>query len=363
MICALTILPYTLYESLAAIFAGLRVFKLQAILRFGQFLIFTILGIIIIFYYPKAKPLILANLISLVIVTWLFGLLLKKYFSIHKSQNIIIKEPDFYRKISKFSLFYILTPVIYTMFSYTDRWILARLTDITQVGIYSVAVNVSGLIFMFGMIAGNVLTPNLSKIWEKGNKTGAIYYLEFSTKVNIILLLIGAVILSLLKEQIIPLLYGEKYIEVLPIINMLIIFWLIQSINWTIAAYANLIEKIHILLFCNSVGLASNVFLNFILIPKVGLIGAALASTCSSTIILVMMFVWFYKNGFKVKLSTVLLCFSPWIFLLGSLFASLLLIIFISIILKTNVILSNEERNMLYTQAKQAILKKFNIQA
>lgn len=98
----------------------------------------------------------------------------------------------------------------------------------------------------------------------------------------------------LLKNQIIPLLYGEKYIYSLKAVNILLMFWLFQSINWTLGGYAGLKEKTYIPLLCNSVGLVSDVFLNYILIPKLGLVGAAAASTFSSALILLIMLGWIY---------------------------------------------------------------------
>ena len=44
--------------------------------------------------------------------------------------------------------------------------------------IYAVVLNVTGFIFAVGMIAGNVLTPNLSEYWEKGKKEKVIKTLK-----------------------------------------------------------------------------------------------------------------------------------------------------------------------------------------
>lgn len=357
LICALTILPNALLESLAATFSGLRVFTLDALLRFGQFILFTSLGIILVMVYAKTGYILLANLISLVVVVLIFGLLAKKYFAGLKSQDLAIKERGFHKKIMKFSVFFILSSVVYLMFISTDRWILNRLMDLTNVGVYSVGSKISGLIFTFGMITGNVLIPNLSNIWEQGDKKKVDFMLNLSTKASILLLLTGAVILLLSKELLIPLLYGAEYAGSIPIIGCLLVFWLMQSINWTLGGYASLVEKTYITLICNVLGLTCNIILNFIFIPKFGLMGAAVASAFSSTLILITLLLWFSKEGFKLSPQTGFVCLTPFILVFPKLIVILLFIGIIGLALKTNFILSHEERDILYSKIKRGWLQ------
>lgn len=353
IICSLTILPYVIFESLGASFAGLRVFKLASLFRFTQFFIFTALGIVLVILYPKAESAIWANLISFIIVVLLFSLIFKKYLMGLSSQSLKIEEGNFYRKIFKFSVWFIISPVIYTSFSYTDRLMLSHLTDLSYVGIYSVALNISGLIFMFGMIAGNVLIPNLSNIWEQGDKDEAMYVLNFAIKINTLFLLTGAVILFLFRKQIVSVLYGAEYIKCLPVIGILLIFWLFNSIYWTIGGYAQLIEKTYIPLLCSSIGLISNIFLNYILIPKYGIMGAAVATTSSFAVILIATYFWFREEGLKVKLNTILVCILPIMFIFNNILIVLLFLILIGITLRTDIIINKEEKIILNQQVKR----------
>lgn len=357
IICALTIFPYAIFEALIYSFAGLRVFKLSSALDFSQFFIFTALGIGLVIFYPKAESTILAGLISFILVVIFFGFIFRKYLINLNSQALKIKENDFYGKIFKFSVFFIITPIINTVFNYTDRWMLGRLTSLSQVGIYSVALNISGVIFLFGMIAGNVLLPNISNIWEQGDRNKVMQMLNSALKINTLFLLFGALILFLFQKQIISVLYGADYIGCLPVVGMLLIFWLAHSIYWTIAGYAQLIEKTYIPLICGSVGLIGNIFLNYILIPPYGLMGAAVASTFSFALILIIMHVWFQKEGLRIKPSTISVCILPLIFLFNNLVVVSLFIILLSIILGTNFIVTKDEKDTLLRQLKKVISK------
>lgn len=357
ILCSLTLIPYAVFEGMTAAFSGLRVFKLDSILKFSQFLIFTCTGIVFVILYPKTESIILANLISYLVVVSLFGLLFMKYLSSLELQREEIKEDKFYAKIFKFSIWFVIAPVVYTLFNYTDRWMLGYLKDLSHVGIYSVAVNLTGLIFAFGVIAGTVLMPTLSEIWEQGNKDKAVFMLNFSAKINMMFLLTLSVFIFLFRNHIVSLLYGREYMECLQAIGFLLIFWLLHSINWTIGSYAQLIEKTYIGLVCNSIGLIGNIILNYMLIPKYGIKGAAIASTFSSAVILIIIICWLSKEGLKLKFNTVFVCMFPLIFLTNNIFVCVLYLLMVIIFLWTDLIIDRNEREMLYYTVKKAISK------
>ncbi|MFC1708726.1 flippase [Candidatus Omnitrophota bacterium] len=356
-ICALTIFPYVIFEALIYSFSGMRVFKVASALRVGQLSIFTVLGIIFVVFHPKAESTILADLISFILVVTFFSLIFRKHLSSLSTQNLKIREHDFYGKIFKFSIFFVISPIINTVFNYTDRWMLGRLTDLPSVGIYSIAINITGIIFLFGMIAGNVLLPSMSNIWEQGDRKKVMHMLNFALKMNTIFLLFGALILFLLKSQLVSILYGTDYVQCLPVVGILLIFWLHHGIYWTVAGYAEIMEKTYIPLICCSVGLISNVFLNYILIPQYGIMGAAVASTFSFSLIVVMMHLWFRKLGLKIESKTILVCIFPLIFVFSTLVVVIFFIVLLGVILGTNFIVTRDEKEICIRKFKEAASK------
>jgi len=355
IICALTIFPYCIYEAIIYSFSGMRVFKLASSFRTSQLLVFTVLGAAFVMINPKAEQTILANFIAFVLVVSLFGFIFRKYLINLKEQNLKIKENKFYSKIFKFSIFFVISPVVNTIFSCVDRWMLGRFTDFTQVGVYSIAINLAGFIFFFGMIAGNILLPNISNIWEQGDKNKVMYMLNFALKLNTLFILFGAFAIFLLKNQIVSILYGAEYIQCLPIVGILLIFWLHHGIYWTVAGYAEIAEKTYIPLICSCVGLISNIFLNYILIPKYGVMGAAVATTFSFGLLLIVVFIWFRKEGLRIKPSTILVCLFSLIFIFNELVVIVFFIALLGIILGTNLIVTREEKNTLIKKIKSAV--------
>lgn len=357
IICALTVFPYAIFEALTYTFAGLRVFKLSSSLGFSQFFIFTALGVLLVIFYPKAESAILANLIAYILTAIFFSFIFRKYIIKLELQSLKIEEKNFYSKILKFSAFFIIAPFVNTIFNYTDRWMLGHFTDLSKVGIYSVGLNISGIVFLFGAVIGSVLLPNISNIWEQGDKNKVMYMLDFALKINALFLLFGALPLFLFKGQIVSILYGADYIGCLPVIGMMLIFWLLHGAYWTIAGYAQLIEKTYIPFICSCVGLISNVFLNYIWIPRYGMMGAAVASTLSFVLTLITMHAWFRRVGLKIKPGTILVCILPIIFVFNNLAVIIFFIILLGITLGTNFIVTKDEKDTLIRLFKKAIAK------
>jgi O-antigen/teichoic acid export membrane protein len=243
------------------------------------------------------------------------------------------------------------------LFRYTDRWMLNYFLGLEEVGIYSVAMNVTGLVFMFGIIVGNVLMPTLSFLWEEGNKEKALSILDFSIRSSTLLLLGGAVILMVFRNQIIGLLYGAEYARSSAIIGVLLIFWLLNTIYWIVGAYAGLIEKTYIPLASNAVGLACNIILNYIFIPKYGLMGAAAATTIAFEVTLVTIIVWSWIKGFCMSANTIFLCLIPLIFLLKDLVIIIIYLLLVGILFATELLMTKDERKKLFRHLFDAVRK------
>ncbi len=358
ILCSVSLLPITLNENIRVTFNGLRVFKLSYLFTFCRFLVFTLLGIWMVLIYRNAESVIVANLVSLIVVTVLFGYIILKYVAGLEIQRSRIEESGFYRRILRYSIWFAISPIVFNLFRYINHWMLNRFLGLHEVGIYSVAANVSGLIFVFGVVAGNVLMPNLSKLWEEGKKEEAVAILDLVVRGNTVLMLSGAVFIVLFKTQIINLLYGVEYLDSASFMGVLSIFWLFNIVYWTITSYAGLIEKTYIPLVGSTSGLICNVILNIFLIPKYGINGAAVATTISFGIAVIIMFVWFKMEGWRIKINTVITCLLPLILVLEELLMVIVYIVFVGLLFGVEFFMTKDEKSRLYKQVERSIRRK-----
>lgn len=357
MLCALTVIPTVMYECITVSFNSIRVFKMSSLLRFSQFMYFTVIGIVFVILYPKAESVISANLVASIFVLPIFGFIVWKYILNSDSQTNKIQEDNFYSKIFKFSIGFAFLPIIDTLFNYTGRLMLNRFLGLEEVGIYSMAVNISGILFMFGAVVNTVIAPTLNHRWEMKERDQVISHISLSVKINIVLLMVIAVILSLFKEQFVYILYGQAYMKSVSVLNVMMIFSIFTSITLSLGIFPSLIEKPYIFIVNNVLGLGLNLMLSYILIPLYHMQGAAMANTISIFVSMVLMNIWLYIFGFKIKAATVFLYITPFCLLLNNIFMCIIFFVLIMSILFTDLIFDKNEKNIVLNSFKKAVSK------
>lgn len=345
LIISLAIVPNTLFESLQAFFGGLRVFKLYSLLQFSQRTLFLIFGILLLFVWktsPEAP--LLGFVLGMAFPVFIIGYLLKRDVATWSQQKIIVSEGGFYRKMLKFSLWFSVTPIIFTFFHYTDRWMLNHFLGLYEVGLYSAAGALTQVLLLLGMVIGNTLGPNLSNIWEHQEETRAMFYLNLASKITIGLLLGVAIPIAIFKTSVLNLLYGREYLGASQLIPILLILSIVNSIWWVIGHYIKLVEKTYVHFVTGIGGLVANVFLNIILIQAYGLIGAAIASTLAFLSILGATLLFTIRYRFTLDLRTLLILGFAFILLLSPALMISGASILVFICLKTNLIFSADEK-------------------
>ncbi|MBI4698793.1 MAG: flippase [Nitrospirae bacterium] len=357
ILCAVSICPFVLYENILASFNGMRVFKMSALLRLMQAFIFTLFGILFIVVYSNAESTILAYLISFAAVSMVFGRIFWKHVIKSGSQSSVIHDPAFYTKMFRYSVWFIISPAFYTLYSFTDRLVLNHFFGLREVGIYSVSVNITQMVFMVGMIAGTVLMPSLSSMWERGEKNKVMLILNLAIKITVISVLGAAVIFILLKKQIMYILYGNKYLEGLPILTYFLMFWLFNTIVWITGIYPSLIEKPYLVILATAGGFVLNIGLNFILIPQYGLVGAAIATLSSQVLVLLILLLLYRRENMEIKLTTIFICLTPFILLLNNIQMSMAFLFLCIATVMSNYIVTEEEKIVFLQQISKVYEK------
>jgi O-antigen/teichoic acid export membrane protein len=192
-------------------------------------------------------------------------------------------------------------------------------------------------------------------MWEEGKKEEALSKMDLVVRANSILLLLSALALMMVKTRLIDLLYGNEYLNCVPVIGLLLVFWLMNSTYGIIAAYAGLLEKTYILLIGSSAGLIFNVTLNYILIPKYGIVGAGAATTISFGVTMLVILIWYNFQGWRMKPNTIIACLLPGAILFDELIALVICLVVVTLVLGTDFLITKDERKRLYQQVNNII--------
>lgn len=202
------------------------------------------------------------------------------YFYIHKTQHSI-RHWQFDRVVAKRLLKdswpLIISSVMISMYIKIDQIMIKEMLDSNAVGQYAAAVRLSEAWYFIPMAICSSIFPailNAKKVSKK------LYYQRLE---NLYLLMIGLAIVvalpvSLLSSEIIHILYGSEYllsgqILIVHIWAGLFVGIGIASSNWMISEGLQAYSMIN-----TTIGTFMNIVLNYILINKIGVLGAALST-------------------------------------------------------------------------------------
>ena len=239
-------------------------------------------------------------------------------------KEIGVKIPDF-SKLKPY-LHFGLPLVPSTIFGWiatsSDRYVIVYFLGLAPVGIYSAAYNISqAAIFMFLAPIRFVLFPTLSKLYDDNKIEEVKTHLSYSLKYFLMFAIPVTFGVSVLAKQILTILATSEFVYtgsiVIPFVALSMVLSGFYSI---IGMILILVKKTKIYGLIWGMAALTNLSLNIVLVPYIGILGAAIATLISFTIASVIT----VRVSFKYLRVDVNL-----IFILKSITASVIMSIFI----------------------------------
>jgi O-antigen/teichoic acid export membrane protein len=223
-------------------------------------------------------------IIIYILETSIFAIIL--LFSFKKFGNYISKW-KFNKKIAKQTLVdswpLMLSTVAINIYMKIDQIIIKNILGDGSSGIYAVAVKISEIWYFIPMLICISLFPAITKSIAINNnlfedRMKKLYFLMFW------LSLIITTITTILADPIIKKLFGNAYLESIPILKIYIWSTIIVFLSVAIGQYVISHNLTKIYFFYTALGAIINIILNIILVPKIGMSGSAIATLISYTI-------------------------------------------------------------------------------
>jgi O-antigen/teichoic acid export membrane protein len=249
----------------------------QQMKKYSGFLMLqSILNVLLISYAVLSGYSLLGALVALIIVNT-FSLFLS-FFFIHS--QIGIGKPDL--SVLKPYLAYCL-PLIPTALScwvvaISDRYVIAYFLGISSVGIYSAAYNIGFMIGMFMSPIGITLLPTIFNLYENNKIEELKTHLKYALKLYLMFAIPSLFGLSILSRSLLLSLTTSEFVSaylVVPIIAFGTIFYICGG---TISNVLAALKKTKVMMWVNIAGGSINLILNIILIPIIGITGAAIST-------------------------------------------------------------------------------------
>jgi len=242
------------------------------------FLLITIAKIIMILVHAPLTAFAWAGALEI-----LFGGvgLLTAYQLVTKRACFLRFSTTWARRLFKDCWPLILSGLMMMVYNRIDQVMLGQMLGNHSVGIYSVAVKLAELWYIFPLMALNSMFPAILEAKKSGD---AEFYLIRVQKVMNLMAVIAylfIVPLSLFSKTIINLLYGSAYAESGPILAVYVLAGIFYLLGYTREYWVTTENLTRFCMYSTGLGAILNVILNIYLIPAYGAIGAAYATLIS----------------------------------------------------------------------------------
>ncbi len=181
----------------------------------------------------------------------------------------------------KFSVPLLVAIILGMVMAWTDTLMLGYLKESRDVGLYSASHSLAGLIPIFLSSAGYMYIPVASQIYSEGLMDELRRVYQITTKWIFSITVPFFVIFMLYPKFVLSLFFGGNYTSaynVLRILSLGFMFHIILGLN---GASLIVLGGGRLLMYMTLIGASSNVILNAILIPMLGVVGAAIATAVS----------------------------------------------------------------------------------
>lgn len=271
-ILGVVLFGYVMFGILNGVLLGVQNFRLSAMINIVIWITYYF-GAVLLAYYLRN--------IDMIILGWGLGIFIGVIVEFAAVMTSIRKYLGRGKAPTNAFLFSYSIPVLLSsLISYgaasADRFVVSGLLNLSYLGVYNFALLVASSMGILLVPFNNILMPKFSQMFGDGRKS------EISPTVMVSLTLLSSIFvpaalgIAALSPIILDLLAGHVYVQGAMALRIIMItgaFFVGQTI---LAQALASVRKTKFLLYSSSIALTSNVIASILLIPRLGLIGAAI---------------------------------------------------------------------------------------
>lgn len=247
--------------------------KTVAIIRLIAFAISAVWRIVVVSIYAD----IVLYVIGVSLETCLFVVMLFVTY-INKNRGACIRFSRVkLASMLKISYPFISSAILSTIYGQTDKIMLKSMVDNTAVAMYSVSLTLAGAIVIIPTALIEGFRPDILS-FKLANQTMYIKRVKQLYASVFWICVAYCIFITVSAKWIILLLYGNKYIDAVPSLSLVVWYTSFSYFGAINNLYMVAEEKTKWVQLTTLVGAITNVVLNFVLIPIYGVVGAAAAS-------------------------------------------------------------------------------------
>jgi O-antigen/teichoic acid export membrane protein len=235
---------------------------------------------------------------SLLTVILFFYILKKKKFYLFNNK---IKSTFRGKELLIYSIPLIFSSLLTLLQKWADIFILGIYRTTSEIGVYSISMSTAALLSIFPTAIMSLFIPLVTNLYSKKKYKETKKLSIIISKWIYILNLPFIFILIIFSEELLKFVFGLEYIDGKGALIFLVLSYLLLSITHVYGGNLLMIKRTKTLLLLVVITTIVNLILNFLLIPRYGINGAAFSTLISSAIYLMLISTIGYKL-LKLKL-------------------------------------------------------------
>ena len=240
--------------------------------------LFFFKSILILWFIIIAKKGAVGYLEAELIAAFIF---LPIYYSFIYKNLILTWNFKIFKNIMFFSLPLIPSFLSAWILNLSDRIFIERYFNTEEVGIYSLGYKIAGLVLIFSMAFKKAYDPYFYKIANTENKQIATQKLYKANYVFIVVIILASFFISFFAKEGIVIFFDQRYYAAINIIPIISLAYLVSQNSALLNVMMYQEKKTKIVMYITIISALINIGLNFLLIPIMGIYGAAWATVIS----------------------------------------------------------------------------------
>jgi O-antigen/teichoic acid export membrane protein len=281
---AITMLFDSLHLSIYGILRAIGDLKFEAISIVGSQLVTLVMGTVFLYLgYPLIFLILAFTVPSALNVCYATIVLYKKY-------HISIRphyDPRIFKYIGKIAIPFALAAVFARVYSYIDSILLSKIAGDVQVGWYSIAYKITFAFQFVPLALVAAVYPRFSEHFLHNKKRLAFVFVQ-SVKYLLIVALPITVGIGVLAPDIVLSLYTVEYFNSILPLQILLAGLVFSYVSFPIGAFLNACNRQTTQTKIVGFVLFVNILLNLTMIPKYGVVGAAIAAMVGNVLLTVL---------------------------------------------------------------------------
>ncbi len=170
----------------------------------------------------------------------------------------------------------------------SDRFLVTYFLGLGNAGVYSAAYSIGNLIQLLASPLQLILLPELSKLFDEDKTDQVRIYLASSLRYFLFITIPAVIGLSALAKPLLGIFTTQDFLSGWFVIPIIALSGLLAGIFQIFVNIILLVKETKSATYINIIAAVSNVLLNILLIPSIGIIGAALSTLISYFLLIVL---------------------------------------------------------------------------